>query len=226
MRQSESKSTQKSGHAGMRQPMISSFFSQSAKDVGTSSESLFSSNSPIDLTISDDEGPPAKKQKMAHKPALGSAGPQSQPPSLHTPASQWRYEPSLSPEKRPIDPQAKTRRELFSKRLLAENSSFIDTNEQSDGCGISSDRANGEPDSSGAESDSRFKQLQELFTHKAEQKKKATQERSSRKHAALGPSGEPYTALELQVWSSSLIGAEMLISSRSFNLKPSMKAYC
>ncbi|KAI0247060.1 DNA mismatch repair protein MSH3 [Lactifluus subvellereus] len=191
MRQSESKSTQGSGHAGMRQPMISSFFSQSAKSADTSSEPLkpFSSNSPIDLTISDDEGPPAKKQKVAHKPALGSADPQYQPPSLHTPASQWRYEPSPSPEKRPVDPQAKRRRELFSKRLLAENSSSIDTNDQSDGCGLPSDRADGEPNSSGAESDSRFKQLQELFSRKAEQKKrgKATQEKPSRKQAALGP---------------------------------------
>jgi hypothetical protein len=209
--------------------MISSFFSQGTKDIGTGSGPLSESNSPIDLTVSDDEERPVKKQKVAHKPTLESVDPQ--PQTQHTPASQWRYDPSPSPEKRPMDPQAKKRRELFSKRLLAENSSFIDTTERSDESGLPSDRTDGEPepDSSGAESDSRFKRLQELFARKLEQKKKGKaiqgREKPSRKQAALGPSGEPYTALELQVWSSYLTSTGMLISSRSFNLKASMKAY-
>jgi hypothetical protein len=183
--------------------MISSFFSQGAKGIGTSSEAFSGSNSPIDLTVSDDEERPVKKQKVAHQSALESVHLQQ---TQHTPASQWRYDPSPSPEKkRSMDPQVKRRRELFSKQLLAENSTFVDTTERSDGCGLPSDPTDGEPepDSSGAESDTRFKHLQELFARKAEQKKKgkATQERerSSRKQVALGPSGEPYTALELQV---------------------------
>jgi hypothetical protein len=42
-----------------------------------------------------------------------------------------------------------------------------------------------------------------MFARKTEQKKKrkVTQERTSKKQPELGPSGEPYTALELQVWS-------------------------
>ncbi|KAI0003416.1 DNA mismatch repair protein MSH3 [Russula compacta] len=70
-----------------------------------------------------------------------------------------------------------------------------------DGHGVSIDHADGEPHSSGAESDSKFKQLQELFARRTEQKTqgKATQERSLKKRAEVGPSGEPYTALELQV---------------------------
>jgi hypothetical protein len=71
----------------------------------------------------------------------------------------------------------------------------------SDGHGLPSDRADREPNSSGVESDSEFKQLQVLFARKTEQKKKrkVNQERTSKKQPELGPSGEPYTALELQV---------------------------
>ena len=185
--------------------MISSFFSQGSKGLGTSSEPPSSSHSPIDLTVSDDEERPVKKRKMEYKPALESIDPQPQPKTQHTPASQWRYDPSPSPEKRSVDPQAKKRRELFSKRLLEDNSSFVDTTERSDGGGLPSGRTDGEPEpaSSGAESDSGFKRLQELFARKADQKKKGKapqeRERTSRKQATVGPSGEPYTALELQV---------------------------
>lgn len=209
MRQSDSKATHKNGSAAMRQPMISSFFSQTAKgtDAASGSEPLSGSSSPIDLTISDDEGPPAKKQKIAQEPILGCATPRR---CLPTPASRWRYDPSPSPEKRPVDPEAKKRRELFAKQLLVENCSFVDTPGVLDGHGVSIDHVDGEPQSSGAESDSKFKQLQELFARRTEQKTqgKAIQVRSLKKRAEVGPSGEPYTALELQVWSSPLIGSK------------------
>jgi hypothetical protein len=187
--------------------MISSFFSQGSKGLGTSSELPSSSNSPIDLTVSDNEERPVKKRKMEYKPALEPVDPQPQPKTQHAPASQWRYDPSPSPEKHAVDPQTKKRRELFSKRLLEDNSLFIDTTERSDGGGLPSGRTDGapEPDSSGAESESGFKRLQELFARKVEQKKKGKErERTSRKQATVGPSGEPYTALELQVWSTCL----------------------
>jgi hypothetical protein len=188
--------------------MISSFFSQPSKGAGPSSELLSSSGSPIDLTFSDNEEPPAKKKKVAHGLTSDSST-QRQPQSPDAPASRWRYVPSQSPEKLPVDPEAKKRRELFAKQLLADNSSFVDMTGAPDEHGLPSGHADGEPESSGAGSDSEFKQLQELFALKTEQKKKrkVTQERSSKKQTELGPSGEPYTALELQVWSFSLIGA-------------------
>jgi DNA mismatch repair protein MSH3 len=177
--------------------MISSFFSQPSMGAGTASEPLSSSGSPIDLTISDDEEPPAKKKKTA-RGSTSDSSIQRRPQSQHAPASRWRYVPSQSPEKPPVDPEAKKRRELFAKQLLVEN---IDTTVASHGYNFPSDHADEEPDSSGPESDSEFKQLQELFALKTEQKKKrkATHERSSKRQAELGPSGEPYTALELQV---------------------------
>ncbi len=194
-------STQTTG-VGMRQPMISSFFPQPSKGTGANSEPLSSSSSPIDLTISDDDEPRAKKQKTTHKPTPDSS-PQRQPQSSHAPAFRWRYVPSQSPEKPPVNPEAKKRRELFAKHLLADNSSFVDTTEALDGHRLSSDHADGETNSSRAESDGEFKQLQELFALKTEQKKKrkVIQERTSKKQTEVGPSGEPYTALELQVWS-------------------------
>jgi hypothetical protein len=222
MRQPEHKIPPK--NAGLRQPIISSFFSQAVKGAGAGSEPLSSSSSPIDLTISDDEGPPAKKKKVAHAPTSDcTSQPQLQGP--HASASQWRYDPSPSPEKRPIDPEAKKRRELFAKQLLVENGTFVDITGMLDG--LPSDHADADPDTSGAESDSKFKQLQELFARKTEQKKKgrATQERSSKKQTEVGPSGEPYTALELQVWSPSLISASVFMVNRWFGSKPSMKAY-
>lgn len=123
-----------------------------------------------------------------------------------------------------MDPEAKKRRELFAKQLLVEDG-IVDTTGMLDG--LPSDHADVGPDSSGAESDSKFKQLQELFARKTEQKKKgkACQERSSKKQTEVGPSGEPYTALELQVWCPSLINASMFMVNRWFGSKPSMKAY-
>ena len=201
MRHPESKSTQKTS-AGLRQPMISSFFSQPSKGAGAGSEPLLSSGSPIDLTISDDDEQPAKKRKTTHGPTSDS-NTQRQHQSPHPPASRWRYVPSQSPEKTTVDPETKKRRELFAKQLLADNSSFVDMAGPSDGHGPPSDQADGEPNSSGVESDNEFKQLQVMFARKTEQKRKrkATQERTSKKQPELGPSGEPYTALELQVWS-------------------------
>jgi len=110
---------------------------------------------------------------------------------------------------------------------LVEDSTSVDTTGVLEGNGLPSDHANAEPDSSGPESDSKFRQLQEMFAHKTEQKKKrkATQERSSKKQPEVGPSGEPYTALELQVWGLSLIGLQVFIVNRWFGSKPSMKAY-
>jgi len=198
MRHPESKSAQKTG-AGLRQPMISSFFSQPSKGAGAGSEPLSSSSSPIDLTISDDDERPVKKQKTTPGPTL-DFNTHCQHRSQH-PASRWRYVPSQSPEKAPIDPEVKKRRELFAKQLLADNSSLVDTSGPSDGHRLPSDQVDGEPNSSGVESDSEFKQLQELFARKTEQKKrKVIQERTSKKQTELGPSGEPYTALEFQVW--------------------------
>jgi hypothetical protein len=200
MRHAESKSTQKTG-AALRQPVISSFFSQPSKGAGAGSEPLSSSSSPIDLTISDDDEHPAKKRKTTHGPTPDS-NTQRQHQSPHPHASRWRYVPSQSPEKTPVDPEIKKRRELFAKQLLADNSSFVDITGPSDGHGLPGDQADGEPNSSGVGSDSEFKQLQELFARRTEQKKKrkVAQERTSKKQPELGPSGEPYTALELQVW--------------------------
>ena len=186
----------------MRQPVISSFFSQNPKNASSAnhSEPLSRDTSPIDLTISDGEEPPPKKLKTTHERALRS--PQLQPQSAHShsPASQWRYEPSQSPEKRHIGPEAKERREQFA-RLLVANDPPMGADVHLDLFSTPAENAQGVSDSSEAESEGKFKQLQELFARKTEQRKKgkATQDKPSKKQAELGPSGEPYTALELQV---------------------------
>lgn len=186
----------------MRQPVISSFFSQNPKNAGSTnpSESLSRDMSPIDLTISDGEEPPPKKLKTTHERALRSPQLQPQTARSRSPASQWRYEPSQSPEKRHIGPETKKRREQFA-RLLVANDPSMRTDVHLDLCSTPAEHAQGASDSSEAESEGKFKQLQELFARKTEQRKKgkATQDKPSKKQAELGPSGEPYTALELQV---------------------------
>ncbi|KAH9180266.1 DNA mismatch repair protein MSH3 [Lactarius sanguifluus] len=187
----------------MRQPVISSFFSQNARNSGSANPSapLSRATSPIDLTISDGEEPPTKRLKTVHEPALRSPQlqPQSGPP--RSPASQWCYEPSQSPEKRHMAPEAKKRREQFARRLLVANNPSAESDGQLDVCTTHTQHAQGGSDSSEAESEGKFKQLQELFARKTEQrtKGKATQDKLSKKQAELGPSDEPYTALELQV---------------------------
>lgn len=100
-----------------------------------------------------------------------------------------------------MSPEAKTRREQFARRLLVTNNPSTDSGGKLDVYSTPTEHAQGESDSSEAESEGKFKQLQELFARKTEQRKKgkATQEKPSKKKAELGPSGEPYTALELQV---------------------------
>jgi DNA mismatch repair protein MSH3 len=186
----------------MRQPVISSFFSQNPKNAGSAnpSEPLSRAMSPIDLTISDGEEPPMKKLKTTHEPTLRSPQLQSQSAPPRSPASQWCYEPSQSSEKRQMGKEAKTRREQFARRLLVANNSPMDSDRQLDVC-TPTEHAQGGSDSSETESEGKFKQLQELFARKTEQRKKgkATQGKPSKKQSELGPSGEPYTALELQV---------------------------
>ncbi len=100
-----------------------------------------------------------------------------------------------------MDPEAKKRREQFSRRLLVENNPSTASDGQLDVCNMETRHACGGLDSSEAESDGKFRQLQEVFARKTEQRKKGktTQDRPSKKQEELGPSGEPYTALELQV---------------------------
>ena len=97
--------------------------------------------------------------------------------------------------------EAKKRREQFARRLLVANEPSMEADVQLDLCSTLAEHAQGGSDSSEAASEGKFKQLQELFARKTEQRKKgkSTQDRPSKKQAELGPSGEPYTALELQV---------------------------
>ncbi|KAH9063827.1 DNA mismatch repair protein MSH3 [Lactarius deliciosus] len=187
----------------MRQPVISSFFSQNTRNSGSANPSapLSRATSPIDLTISDGEEPPTKRLKTAHEPALRSPQLQLQSGPPRSPASPWCYEPSQSPEKRHMAPEARKRREQFARRLLVANNPSAESDGQLDVCTTPTQHAQGGSDSSEAESEGKFKQLQELFARKTEQrtKGKATQDKPSKKQAELGPSGEPYTALELQV---------------------------
>ncbi|KAI0260994.1 DNA mismatch repair protein MSH3 [Gloeopeniophorella convolvens] len=196
------KGRSKSGNAATRQPMISSFFSQPSR-TPSAPDGGHRSSSPIDLTLSGDEAPPpAKKRKITHALKRDVTPPSSLQPQGGSTSSQWRYEPSQSPERRPVDPEVQKRREQFAKRLLVKETSSVDVGRKTDDEDTPHSRGD-DAGSSGDESDDKFKQLQKLFTQKTDPKKKgkakAAPAKRSKKQVEIGPSGEPYTALELQV---------------------------
>ncbi|KAI0320179.1 DNA mismatch repair protein MSH3 [Amylostereum chailletii] len=208
--------------APKRQPMISSYFSHSptrpAKRMGT----------PIDLTVSDDDGgPPTKKQKTRINEQLflrGSSSPRSTPaPPVQQPtssgnASQWRYIPqdnalATQPQRTEAEELSrKRRREYLAKTLITDNSSFHRRehvpadNVPQDDEEIGEDRESEQSGTgSGNESDDKFKQLQDMFSFQGKGKKgkgkKTAQakQKKAKKVEERGPGGMPFTALEQQI---------------------------
>ncbi|KAA1471299.1 DNA mismatch repair protein MSH3 [Dentipellis sp. KUC8613] len=206
----------------MKQPMISSFFQASSPAKRPSSPIV------IDLTDSEDEAKrPTKKQRTQANlflpgtpspPPERAAEPTTPVRSSGGAAEQWRFNPA-TPGESPVQPERsveeqdarKKRRQQFAKKLLKDNSAFIRKPRESeaesdvmevDGAGA----AEGGSDASESESDDKFKELEEMFSHKAGKKGKgkakavkAAPKRTKKPPEELGPSGLPYTALEQQV---------------------------
>ncbi|KAG5728291.1 DNA mismatch repair protein MSH3 [Termitomyces sp. T112] len=186
------------------QPTISSFFQPSQR---SSSGKRASSPIQLDLTSDTDEEPPAKRLKKS-----GASDRSGEPttPLRASVASQWRFT-SVSPDKlasaAPTQSTeaeavaAEERRKAFRKKLLLENNPFIRKPSQFDLSRAASSIEAEEAESAGEESDHAFKELNALFSNKNKGKGKAARSTASKskKHVAIGPSGEPYTPLEQQV---------------------------
>ncbi|KAH7922832.1 hypothetical protein BV22DRAFT_1113691 [Leucogyrophana mollusca] len=178
------------------QPRISVFFaSPSKKRAAPSTESH------IDLTLSDEE-PPAKKPKTVAAPG----------------ADQWRFTSSQSApsESRNSREEASRnrRREEFKRVLLGDNNIFLRTpDEEARSEEVEEDvhQEAQEDDEDSADSDQAFKQLTDLFSHKSSKGKGKSKAASSSKlkttHVSkaknkvedIGPSGQPYTPSEKQI---------------------------
>ncbi|KAI6039948.1 muts domain V-domain-containing protein, partial [Pisolithus marmoratus] len=174
------------------QPRISTYFSQTSSPARKRQHG----DSAIDLTLGgseEHEQPPIKKLKVKQDNRL---------------LKHWRFDPSQSSsttgECAPsVDEERRRRHEDFKRVLLGENSIFArskHTPEQATRSDMS-----GEEDDEGSESDrsdTAFKELTDLFSHKPVRRKgKASAPNMKRKKAApeeIGPSGLPYTPAELQ----------------------------
>ncbi|KAI0948577.1 hypothetical protein AcV7_009281 [Taiwanofungus camphoratus] len=205
------------------QATISSFFSQ-AQSSATKEKRKKRPGSPIDLTIdSDDNTPAANKRprttssffsmKRGSSTQTAGAGPSEARIRHGGVAEQWRFDPRSSseePRSAADGTQQKKLHEKAKKILLGNKNVFSRSQSDDKEMGVDaldevedgSDKA-AELESSGDESDPQFSNLLQMFANSKSKKKgkrKATAPSSRQKKIEeVGPSGQTYTALELQV---------------------------
>ncbi|KAG5652337.1 hypothetical protein H0H81_005358 [Sphagnurus paluster] len=188
------------------QATISAFFQPSQR-----SSSGKRAASPIHIDMSDEDERPAKKARRSETAyqspeplALYREGPASQ--RRFNGASPDKLESSFPPRQR-TDAEiaaARERREAFKKKLLLDNNPFLRNRSVQPEPEPESHKAQG-ADSTDEDSDNAFKELSLMFsnTSKARGKTKkavpATAAKKVKNPPVLGPSGESYTPLEIQV---------------------------
>ena len=177
---------------GGTQPTISTFFQASPSATRKRTTSSF----PIDLTADsdDDKLPAVKRPRREHTTPSAPA---------HSAGSteDWRFSPEKSMQtnvKKIRTTSEKERHEAFKRKLLQDNNRFLKA-ESSTTVQVNQDAM--EVDESSSEEES-FIKLSDMFSHKDKGKGKAGGKaavKSPKKHVELGPSGQSYTPLELQV---------------------------
>lgn len=192
------------------QPTISHFFSQAN---ATPSASNKRTRSPVDLTLdSDDEEPPSKRVKLpeSHDRQNIMTRQTTTTPKHDSPMKKkYKY---ISLEESP--PKAPTLEDERAKKVQEARRKFLkQTLRQTNGVGRSSPVRSEEPGDSSAQSDQEAdseandditEKLHERFASKvAVSTKRNSGETSTKgkkqKKEQVGPSGKPYTPLELQV---------------------------
>ncbi|KAH9926110.1 muts domain V-domain-containing protein [Fomitopsis serialis] len=199
-----------------RQAAISSFFSQASSSPGTQQRKR--PNATIDLTLdSDDEAaaPPSPKRarttssffatRTSHSRSqeAGPSSTQDRPGGL---AAQWRFDPVSSSQS---VRRGTNERHEKAKRILLGDPSILNRKhseeefdqEQDESQAVAN--ASGEMDS-GEESDDLFAKMQEMWANSGSRKKRKGKASvrampSRKKVEEIGPSGLPYTPLELQI---------------------------
>ena len=183
------------------QPTISAFFQASPSATRKRTASSF----PIDLTVDsndDDDLPATKRPRLpGHEHTTPSAPAQYSAGSTSV-GDDWRFSPEKSKQttvKKIRTSSEKERHEAFKRKLLQDNNRFL-KNESSI---VQMNQDAMEVDESVASSEEEsFNKLSDMFSHKEKGKGKAggkTAVKSPKKHVELGPSGQSYTPLELQV---------------------------
>ena len=180
---------------GGTQPTISAFFQASPSATRKRTTSSF----PIDLTADsdDDKLPAVKRPRREH---TTPSAPAHSAGSTNV-AEDWRFSPEKSMQtnvKKIRTTSEKERHEAFKRKLLQDNNRFLKV-ESSTTVQVNQDAM--EVDESSSEGES-FIKLSDMFSHKGKGKGKAGGKaavKSPKKHVELGPSGQSYTPLELQV---------------------------
>lgn len=193
--------------------MISSFFSQSPK---SSTKTVHPRpDSPIDLTT-EDERPPAKKRRVpSDRPSINIAsssrvsGPSEVEFSEVAAVNQYRFRSTSieRPQDGAREAVRKQRHDRLKKLLLSDNNVFVREHVELEGQDTPEDEDDDEGGDAEAaqddeDSDNGFSKLMEVFRNtntKSKGKKGALKQKAVRKVQEMGPSGQPYTALELQV---------------------------
>jgi DNA mismatch repair protein MSH3 len=182
------------------QPTISAFFQASPSATRKRTASTF----PIDLTADsdDDEIPATKRPRLpGHKHTTPSAPAQYSAGSTSV-ADDWRFSSEKSKQatvKKIRTSSEKERHEAFKRKLLQDNNRFL--KQESSTVQMNQDAMEVDESVASSEEES-FNKLSDMFSHKDKGKGKARGKaavKSPKKHVELGPSGQPYTPLELQV---------------------------
>ena len=175
------------------QPTLSGFFQASPRKRDSSF---------IDLTQDDSEPEPDNTVQKRIRLSTTISGENGQSSPRGTLADSWRFSPEKAKQTTPtqaISVSEKHRREAFKRKLLQDNSLFLNNKPE----GTNGDKADEIHASDGlSEEDDRFEQLHNMFAHKSsvQAKGKTRQEPSKKKKTVdIGPSGEAYTPLEKQV---------------------------
>ena len=193
------------------QPTISAFFQASPSATQKRATSSF----PIDLTAdSDDDVLPAIKRPRlpGREHTTPSASAQYSAGSTNV-VNYWRFSPENSKQanvKKIRTTSEKERHEAFKRKLLQDNNRFL--KKESSTVQMNQDAMDVDESVASSEEES-FNKLSDMFSHKDKGKGKAGAKaavKSPKKHLELGPSGQSYTPLELQV-----SAAKLRISSNS-----------
>ena len=108
----------------------------------------------------------------------------------------WRFSPEKSKQASVRSTSEKERHEAFKRKLLQDNNRFL----RKDSSTVQMNQDSMEVDESVASEEDSFNKLSDMFSHKGKGKgKDKAAVKSPKKHAELGPSGQSYTPLELQV---------------------------
>lgn len=213
------------------QARISSFFTQSPKKTGRG-------RTPIDLTQDSDEEPQAKRRKTTSTfftpGASTSKVAQTTPQHTQEPvvSSRYRYDPS-GPTKHPIadhprakDPVRRQRKERLRKILLGDDNVFSQGQQEDEEVAEDDDVEEDGDQQENNEATAKFKSLMQDYTSPEPSSKRTSAKRKAaqpKPREEIGPSGQTYTLLELQVSNTTLSISMLLRIYRSANSRRTIR---